>query len=202
MSSFEKEHNHESSPENQIFMDLTDQITFLFDDAFDRMLENGRGLAEFVQVDNHSLSEQKMYGVLLSENGGKASSGIEQIRILAHKNGDFETIYDAAHSMMIEGTGLAYKTNEYFVAHKSASGEWRYCRIDDFGIYPWLPKLSDVMLGEDTLFSELDFEDIEPSKSDQDPKYVVNEDRLRQLDKLYANELVDKLDSWHFIPNN
>lgn len=202
MSSFEKEHNSEFRPDDQIFMDLTDQITYLFDDAFARMLDNGRGLAEFVQIDTFSQPEMKMYSVLLSENGGKAKTGIEQLRISAYKKGEHSGVAEAAYSMIEEGSNLAFDSSQYFISHKSMSGEWRYSRVDDLGISPWVPNLKDLTIGDLALFNELNFEEGSWPTQSQKPKFVINQQRLHQIDVAYAEELITKINKWFFIPNN
>lgn len=210
MSFFDLEHNPENLPDNQVFIDLTDQITYVFDDAFDRMLENGRGLAEFVYIDSYSIYDQELYGILLSENGGKVESGAEQINILAYKNGNFENIQDAAKSMLIDGNGLAYKSDQYFIAHKSRSGESKFIKVDDNGIYPWLPHLNDLLFKDITCVDELiidqgqiqfEGENNEPDIT-QSAETKMQKKQLRQLDVEYAKELIDKLENWFFIPNN
>lgn len=208
----------EFEPNNQIFVDLVDSITYVVDDAFyvtSLHLESSRtptgnniSTVELIQFDTKSSQDEVLFSVLLSENGGKAPKGVEKIRILASQNGKYESIVDASELLQKDSAQLPYKTNSFFIAHQSREGDWRYCRIDDSGIYPWMPYLQEHLL-EDQLTVSLDDVDILEAISKaghpsfkMHPDRLAHEEQVKQLDMAYAEELIEKLDSWTIIPQN
>lgn len=210
MSSFDESRNFELGPDSPVFVDLVDQLGFVVDDAFNDSLRSYRAdkpqksVVDLVQIDTHSLVDEKLFSVLLTESGGKPDYGVEKIRVLARMNDEYSSVREAVASLLEDYSTLPYKTDSYFVAHQSKSGEWRYSRIDEQGIHAWLPNLSDLHSEVEYSLDDIDImsaieEATMQSSTTQDR---VSKRQLRQLDRAYAEELIVKLDEWAIVPQN
>ncbi len=209
MSAFETSPNFEQEPNNTVFADLIDQATYVLDDAFNDSIPNkfarsARSIIELVQIDTSSLEGERLFSVLLTESGGKANYGVEMIRVLARPNGSFNSVGEAVDFFGRDYSSLPFMTGEYFVAHCNREGEWRYSRIDDQGVHPWLPNLKDLsgeanstLEGVDIMKAILQGADPIRQQEEYERRRV-----LRLLDEAYAYELIDKLDNWPIVPQN
>lgn len=210
MSSFDESRNFESGPENPVFVDLVDQLGFVVDDAFNDSLRNYRtdkpqkSVVDLVQIDTHSLVDERLFSVLLTESGGKPDYGVEKIRVLARMNGEFDSVREAVTSLLDDYSTLPYKTDSYFVAHQSKLGEWRYSRIDEQGIHAWLPNLSDLHSEVEYSLEDIDIMSAIEEATSEESRSLNRSNRrqLKQLDEAYAKELIAKLDEWAIIPQN
>lgn len=200
MSTHEAKTGYEHDP--SVYKDLVDQITFALDDAFTSISANEgrRAFAEFVQADTHSIRDTILLSALLTDNGGKPDRGVEKIRVLARPLNEEQTVTELAEHMA-EGHGLVFQTNEFFIAHQSKAGEWRYSRVDEKGIYPWVPYLKDVTQNEQmvefTHTNILDAIEIAASHSN-----LAEKRQMLQLDYAYAKELIAKIADWPLVPQN
>lgn len=198
----------EFSPDNnKVFEDLADSIAYVFDDALneeaERLYRNqqsnmeGRtgATVEFVQKDVHSLGGIPSLTVLLTESGGKPERGTEKIRLYARATDNYQYIADAAEANQSEGGRLAYFTNEFFIAHQKVTGEWSYSRIDDTTITPWVPAL--VSAPQQPLAEDLDIIEALGSRISS-----IEDEELEVVNRRYAIELIDKIDSWQIVPQN
>lgn len=211
MSTFDEFRSPEIGPEGSPFVDLVDQLGFVVDDAFNDSLNNyrfgrtGKSVVELVQMDTHSLEDEKLFSVLLTESGGKAEVGVEKIRVLARRNGNFNTVRQAVESLLDDYSTLPYITDGYFIEHQNKDGEWRYSRVDEQGIHSWLPNLKDIR-NTDIEFSLEDVNIFDALKNATElmhqPDYQKQLKQLRQLDEAYARELIAKLDECAIVPQN
>ena len=190
----------ENNPDKLIYRDLVDHLTYAFDDAFASVRsQKGRGIAEFVQVDTHSLRYDNAFSILLTESGGKPDRGVEKLRLLARPTRPDVNVEEAA-AVMGEAEELVFRTDEYFIAHQSRNGEFRFCRVDEEGIYPWIPSLQDIVQDGDQLtFDELSIVEFLRRPTQQD---IQLDQDFNKINITYAKELVEKVDQWLLVPQN
>lgn len=192
----------EFESDSLVYRDLKDYITYVLDDAFDSVRQQqGRGIAEFVQVDTRSYAIP-LFSVLLTESAGKPDIGVEKIRLMAVPRHSDVSIEEAA-GIMEDADMLAFKTDQFFIAHQSRNGERQFYRVDDNGIYAWVPKLQD--LTEENILTLSDSMTVEDFEGDQqlgDQIQTDMERNMEQLDISYAKELIAKIDLWPIVPQN
>jgi len=196
MFSHETETGFEFDPE--VYKDLLDQITYAFDDAFSgsEAQEGKRTSAEFIQTDTYSIRDADLISALLTENGGKPDIGVEKIRILARtkdKSMDLGQIMEKMH----DPDNLPFDSKEYFIEHQNQNGEKRFSRVDEKGIYPWVPYLRDIVENN----QEYDFAEQDIIEAIlHSPRF--KDVRLEELDYNYAKELIEKIAGWPLVPQN
>lgn len=214
MSGFEEISNPELQPENQVFIDLVEQIEISVDDAFDESLrqihpsdgeDKSKSIVELIQFDTHSLAGERVFSILKTESGGKPDRGVEKIRALARPSRPFESVREAVESTLKPNVAVPYRADSFYIAHQMRDGDWRYSRVDNDGIYPWMPQLRDIHSNAE----HLSLENINILEAIQDASHPASraqeemrQKQLRQLDKAYALELIAKLDQWPVIPQN
>lgn len=190
----------EREPDKLVYEDLGDEITYAFAEAFESVRAySGRARAEFVQA-VESLTDSRMFSVLLTESGGKPDKGVEKIRLLARPVHP-ETTVEYAAGVMEVGDELPFSTYEFFMAHQNRSGDYRFSRVDKTGIYPWLPQLRETSQGEQT---SLSFDEVSILDFLRRPDTIseVDQEISGLIDEEYAKELIGKIAKWEIVPQN
>lgn len=188
----------EFESDDLVYKDLKDYIAYTMDDAFESVREQqGRGIAEFVQIDTHSYA-LPLFSVLLTASAGNPDRGVEKIRIMALPRNPDISVEEAA-GIMQEADTLPFETDQFFIGHQSDNGERRYCRVDDNGIYAWTPKLQDV--SEETSPLLIEGMSVVDFLGDHQSANQISQD-MERLDIAYAKELISKIDQWPIVPQN
>lgn len=213
MSIYERQPNPELEPDKQVFVDLKDGIMFAVNEAFEKTLEQYSEIdgndqlkmtAEIIKFDDH-LFDEKVFSILLAEATENSLRVAEKIRIFAYPSQQFETIRQSSQSLLSDSGVSPYETSVFFIDHQIQTGDHRYSRVDEDGIYPWVPKLRDIQLQENSFLLE-DLDLILPNKESATPEqhngaYIIRH-QLSQLDKAYALELIAKIGSWPLTSQN
>lgn len=195
--------NPEYDPGKEIYSDLTEYITYVFDDAFDLQYQQGdKGYVEYIRIDTHSIG-QPLFSTLLSESGGKPDKGAETLRLLARPISPEVTVHEAAEQME-DPDALVFQHNEFFVINQDRTGTKSYFRVDDNGIYPWVPKLKDLLLDEQNPEYEINDEDILDflSSTGISREDFEQQKSLERIDRQEAEIIIGKIDQWSIIPQN